>query len=380
MILQAFLRAFKMKKNVKRGLLTGIITLSFLVGGGYAYFWVNPEFGGGSFKGKRLERMERSEQYKDGHFENTEPPRSYSIGVNIEDAMGEQVRTPPTTFPIIKPDFSKPPTRGLTAYWFGHATVLIELEGVRILTDPMLSEYAFPIKMVAPKRFNPPPISLEELPKIDIAIISHDHYDHLDMKTIQHLSKQGTQFFTGLGVGAHLQRWNVPSGQIHEMDWWQYGDYKGLRINCTPARHYSGRTSMDNSTLWTSWVIKGQEHSIFHSGDSGYSSHFKEIGEKLGPIDLSFIKIGDYGLDLGWQDIHMLPENSVQAHLDIKGSVMFPIHWGTFELSNHDWDEPIKRTRIAADEKPIRLVTPKLGEKYVFGEMFGNEDWWEELE
>lgn len=367
-----------MGKNIKRGLLKLIMGFSLIAGVGFGYVTLHPEFGG-SFKGKRLQRMKRSEHYHEGHFENIDPPRAYDIGVNIDDVMGDQIRKPPALFPAIKPDFTNEPNRNLAAYWLGHATVLVEIEGVRVLTDPMLSEYAFPLQIVAPQRYNPPPIAMEELPKIDLAIISHDHYDHLDMKTIQHLAQEGTQFFVGLGVGAHLERWGIPSKQIHELDWWKYGDYKGLRITSTPARHYSGRRSMNNSTLWTSWVIKGEEHSFFHSGDSGYSSHFKEIGERLGPIDLSLIKIGDYGKDLGWQDIHMLPEDSVQAHKDIGGKIMLPIHWGTFALSNHDWDEPIKRTIQAAEQKNVRLVTPKLGEKFVLNEIFPSEYWWENL-
>ena len=364
-----------MKKVLLRIFYTAL-TLGILTTGSIYYYMAStPEFGG-NIDGERQDRLLESEQYDHDHFHNTPPPIDYDIMVNLKDAMGDQVRQPPAPFPIEKPALSIEASQGLTAYWLGHATVLIELEGRRIITDPMLSDAAFPVGLIAPKRFNPPAITMEELPKIDIAVISHDHYDHLDMKTIQHLSKDGTHFFVGLGVGAHLDRWNIPTEQIHELDWWDSVEFAGLQVHCTPARHYSGRKSMSNATLWTSWTIKGDKHTIFHSGDTGYEEHFKEIGERLGPIDISFIKIGDYGLDLGWQDIHMKPENSIKAHMDLGAAVLFPIHWGTFQLSNHDWDEPIIRATAAAAKRNVTMVTPKLGEKVSLDEPFQNKQWW----
>lgn len=367
-----------MKKILLRAFYTTLILGIF--GSGYLYYYMSsrPEFGG-RIEGPRQQRLLKSDQYDHDHFHNTPPPIDYDIMVNLEDAMGDQIRQPPAPFPMVEPELGTKLSQGLEAYWLGHATVLVGLEGRWIITDPMLSDTAFPIGLVAPKRFNPPAITMENLPKIDIAVISHDHYDHLDMKTIQHLSKDGTHFFVGLGVGAHLERWDIPAEQIHEMDWWDSVEFAGLQVHCTPARHYSGRKSMSNATLWTSWTIKGDQHTIFHSGDTGYENHFKEIGERLGPIDISFIKIGDYGLDLGWQDIHMKPENSIKAHIDLGASILFPIHWGTFQLSNHDWDEPIIRSTKAASENNVTMVTPKLGEKVVYGAPVQNIRWWESV-
>ena len=367
-----------MKKILLRLLL--IVTAILVLGVVYVnhYMSSTPEFGG-RIEGDRQKSLLLSPQYAGDHFHNSPAPIAYDIWTNLKDATGDQIRTPPGPFPIEKPTLDSTASQGLEAYWIGHSTVLVEMEGKRILTDPMLSDAAFPVDMIAPKRFNPPALTMDELPKIDIAIISHDHYDHLDMKTVQFLSAGGTHFFVGLGVGAHLRKWNIPTDFIHEMDWWETIKFKGLRINCTPARHYSGRKSMSNATLWTSWVVKGNDHTFFHSGDTGYEGHFKEIGERLGPIDISFIKIGDYGLDLGWQDIHMNPENSIKAHVDLGSAILFPIHWGTFQLSNHDWDEPINRATAAADKNNVTIVTPKLGEKVTFGEPFQNTRWWESI-
>ncbi len=186
------------------------------------------------------------------------------------------------------------------------------------MTDPVLSERVSPISFAGPERFHAAPITLENLAHIDAVVITHDHYDHLDMKTIRQLSKSGTHFYVGLGIGAHLERWEVPTDQIHELDWWESLEIKGVKINCTPARHYSGRKRMDNSTLWASWVIKGPQHSFYVSGDTGYAGHFKAIHDRFGDIDLTAIKVGAYGET--WLDIHMDPEHSIQAHLDLGGN------------------------------------------------------------
>ncbi|MEM7185232.1 MAG: MBL fold metallo-hydrolase [Bacteroidota bacterium] len=371
-------------KRLKRILKRLLITVSVLAIVGYvSYKWITSgvEFGG-EMDPVSLQKAENSPQYvaDDEHFENQPEVLSNSIGDNIKDMMGGQVRVPPEPFPQEDAIVSDTVGAGLNATWLGHATVYVEMDGKRILTDPMLSEFAFPIKMVAPQRYNPPAIAKEDLPTIDIVTISHDHYDHLDMKTVQHLANNGAHFFVGIGIKAHLVRWEVAEEQIHEMDWWETVDFDNFKVHCTPARHYSGRKGMDNSTLWTSWVVEGPSHKIFHSGDSGYESHFKEIARRLGPIDIGFIKIGDYGLDPGWRDIHMYTEQSVEAAKDLDVALMFPIHWGTFDLSNHDWFEPINLAVQYSKQQQVPLVTPKLGQTVSFGRPFVNESWWKELE
>ncbi len=372
----------KIIKKIFKVLVISILVIGIVGFAAYKIITSGTEFGG-KMDNISLDKAKASEQYntEDEHFHNTPSVVSGSMKANWDDMRGGQIRIPPGPFPLEKPDISKVlDSIGLKATWFGHATVYVEMDGKRILTDPMLSDRAFPVKMLAPKRFNPPPLNVEELPKIDIVTISHDHFDHLDMKTVQQLAKNGTQFFVGIGVKAHLMEWGIAKKQIKEMDWWETIVLDGFKIHCTPARHYSGRKGMDNSTLWTSWVIESPYHKIFHSGDSGYQSHFKEIGKRFGTIDIGFVKIGDYGLDLGWRDIHMHTEKSVQATKDINAQLLFPIHWGTFNLSNHDWFEPINLAVEFSKKESVELVTPKLGQTIIFGEELNNEFWWKELE
>jgi L-ascorbate metabolism protein UlaG (beta-lactamase superfamily) len=337
-----------------------------------------PEFGG-RFEGKRLERMRRSPEFIGGRFENTPPQKTDPSLLKIYKLYSQgQIRKPQFEIPIIKLDPSSlgaPASQGLKAIWFGHATVLVEIEGLRIMTDPVLSNVLSPVPFIyGVKRFHPPPVVLQDLSHINAVLISHDHFDHLDMKTIQHLASQGTHFYMGLGVGAHLERWGVSLAQIHEMDWWESVEVKGVKIVCTPARHYSGRKKMDNSTLWTSWVVKGSDHSVYFSGDTGYADHFREIRKRFGDMDLTLMKVGAYGET--WLDIHMDPESAVQAHLDLGGKILLPVHWATFDLSYHAWDEPILRTLSAAKDKGVHVITPRVGETFQFGQPFQNIEWY----
>ena len=295
----------------------------------------------------------------------------------------DEIRVPPSTIPVVSvlPLSLKPlPSPTLRAFWIGHASVYVEIDDIRILIDPIFSEYASPFNF-GPKRFHPPPITLQDLPKIDAVLISHDHYDHLDMNTIIQLAAQGTHFFVPLGIGAHLIKWNVPENQIQELEWWQDQMVGEVKIICTPTRHYSGRGLTDNkATLWSSWSVIGPQHRFYYSGDTGYSKHFKEIGERFGPFDMSFIKVGAYGPGAGWIDIHMSPEDAVRAHKEVQARRMFPVHWGTFNLAYHDWDEPIKRTLQAASKEKIDLVIPRVGEIVFANQDFLSENWWESVQ
>lgn len=353
------------------------------VGTAVLIYW--PAFGG-RVAGERLARAQASPQFRGGQFENVVPktPRTtaQSWGYLKLQVLGDEVRTPPYPCPPLVPlnpeEFKKPPLPGLRAIWFGHASVYLEIDGARVMVDPMLSEYASPFPRIGPKRFHPPPMALDALPKMDAVVISHDHYDHLDMATMKHLARAGSHFLVPLGIGAHLERWGIARSQFTELDWWQSVEIGGLQITSTPVRHYSGRGLRDaNATLWSSWSIAGPVHRAYFSGDTGFGDHFREIGDRLGPFDLSLLKIGSYGPGQNWLDIHMEPEQAVEAHIALKARRMLPVHWGTFNLAFHAWDEPIKRAVAAARSRGIDLATPRLGEVLTAGAPFNSVNWWE---
>jgi len=363
----------------------GSVLLLALLGGAAFVVLSLPPFGARA-SGSRLERERANPQFENGRFVNVERPAPYSFAVVrtliAGQFSGDEVREPPAPMPIVAVDpaaLAAAPKPGLRAFWIGHASVYVEVDGVRVLIDPVFSEYASPFP-VGPKRFHPPPIALADLPRIDAVVISHDHYDHLDMATVRQLAARGTVFFVPLGVGAHLERWQVPMAQIRELEWWQEGGVGGVRFVCTPTRHYSGRGLTDSrATLWSSWSVVGPQHRFFYSGDTGYSKHFAEIGARLGPFDMSFIKVGAYGPGQPWIDIHMTPEDAVRAHGEVGAKRLFPVHWGTFNLAFHAWDEPIRRTVKAAAAHGADLVTPRIGQMIDAERLFSADPWWESV-
>ena len=368
-----------------RKFLLGLVVLAVLLtvaSVAFVYMW--PSFGG-AVTGARLEQARKSPQHKGEAFENVIPQTPRDSGLIWEylrqQYAGTEVRTPPQPIPVVRlaaERFRQPPATNVTAIWFGHASVYLELDGIRVMLDPILSDWASPVPGVGPKRFHPPPAELSALPKIDAVLISHDHYDHLDMDTVRHLASTGSHFFVGLGIGAHLERWGVPKAQFTELDWWQSAEVRGVRLTSTPVRHYSGRALSDrNATLWSSWVIAGPTQRIYFSGDTGFGKHFATIGARLGPFDLSILKIGAYGPGQPWLDIHMEPEEAVAAHLALKAKRMLPVHWGTFNLAFHAWDEPIRRAAKAAQEQRIDMATPRIGETVTATS--ASTAWWEAI-
>ena len=376
-----------MKPRLGRWLVRAGVTLGVLAVLLVAAGWVvlsQPQFGA-HMAGARLERALANPQYHGGRFVNLEPeaPSTTSLlDYSMRQFSGDEVREPPKPVPVLAVDkaalASPPPAAGLRAFWIGHASTYAEIDGVRLLLDPVFAEHVSPLP-VGPRRFHAPPIALADLPKIDAVLISHDHYDHLDMDTVRALAARGSKFFVPLGIGAHLERWGVPAAQVEELEWWQERTLgNGVRIVCTPTRHYSGRgLNNRSSTLWSSWAVVGPKHRFFYSGDTGYAKLFQDIGARLGPFDLAFIKIGAYGPGAAWTDIHMTPEQAVQVNRDVRARRMFPVHWSTFNLAYHDWDEPIRRTLAEAKRAGVDLVTPRLGEWVDANREFRSTPWWE---
>jgi len=268
------------------------------------------------------------------------------------------------------------PDRSL--YRLGHSTVLLKLNGQFWLTDPVFSERASPVQWAGPARFHAPPISIDELPPLAGVLLSHDHYDHLDYAAVLALAGKTEHFIAPLGVGQRLIEWGIPRYKVQELSWWQSTRAAGLRLTATPAQHFSGRGLFDgNSTLWASWVIEHEDIRIFFSGDSGYFDGFKEIGEKYGPFDLTMVETGAYNEQ--WPDVHMQPEESLQAHLDLRGKVMLPIHNGTFDLSLHAWSDPFERIAALAAERRLPLATPEIGQHLDILQPHTNHPWWERV-
>lgn len=342
---------------------------------------------GATASGQRQTRIQTSPHSTDGHFFNTQPLGEFSwgdIGRFLRQRLfGQQVRHPPAPLPVVpvsSASFSTPPPPGLRAIWLGHSSVLVEMDGLRFLLDPVFSDYASPFQWIGPKRFAPPPIALAELPPVDAVLISHDHYDHLDMRSVQHLASRGSHFVVPLGIGAHLEAWGIPAAQITDLDWWESHRLGQLTFVCTPSQHYSGRGLFNRmETLWASWSVLGPQHRVFYSGDTGFADHFRDIGQRFGPFDLGIFKIGAYGPSDYWHDVHIDPEEAVQAHLDVRAQVLLPVHWATFNLGLHDWDEPIKRTLKTAQDRKVELVTPRLGELLDLGQAFHSSAWWEQV-
>lgn len=314
--------------------------------------------------GARRARMEASPQWRDGAFRNPQPLVNH-FGLMVEGVFHASPYGSPTEQLVperVDPRrFDTPPPTGLRLTWLGHATTLVELDGVRVLTDPMWSDRASPLPWVGPRRWYAPPLPLDQVPPVDAVLISHDHYDHLDMRTIRAMKTWKTVFIVPLGVGAHLEAWGIPPERIQEVDWWDEVKVGPLTITCTPARHASGRFLFDqDGTLWAGFALVGPQHRVFFSGDTGRFPALKDIGARLGPFDVTMIETGQY--HPAWPDWHIGPEQAVLAHQDVRGRVMLPVHWALLTLAYHGWTEPIERVLAAARIAGVPVLTPRPGE------------------
>lgn len=336
---------------------------------------------------QRIEEFKTSAQF-DGEkqvFVNRIPDliekmrENFDLSTTIEWFKKGVNRAPSKALPELKPDLSEflLPSDELKVIWFGHSSFILNLSGKIILVDPVFSNSASPISFMV-KRFQPPVLKLEELPKIDFIVISHDHYDHLDMNSIKFFRDKSTEFLVPLGVGSHITSWGIEESRITEMDWWQSTIKQGVEFVATPSQHFSGRGLSDaNKTLWASWVLRNEAHNVFFSGDTGYDIHFKAIGEKYGPFDVAFIENGQYNEK--WRAVHVLPDEAVQAYFDLKAKRFFPVHWGMFVLALHEWNEPVRELFRLSEGKDVKILTPKLGEILKINDDYENQKWWSEI-
>ncbi|MEU1404061.1 MBL fold metallo-hydrolase [Streptomyces sp. NPDC005728] len=363
--------------------MTGLRSQSFGLG------VLQPEAFGAEPRGERLTRIRRSPHFKDGVFQNpggTARTRPAGSMVDFAKVFFDKdirpLRAPRGTVPVhatTLADLAKPPVTGLRVTWMGHSSVLVEIDGHRVLFDPVWGQRCSPFPFAGPKRLHPVPLPLAALGPVDVVVISHDHYDHLDMPTIKGLAGTDTVFAVPLGVGAHLEHWGVSPDRLRELDWHESAKIGGLTLTATPARHFCGRGLRNTQhTLWASWVVAGEEHRIYHSGDTGYFEGFTEIGADHGLFDATMIQIGAYSEF--WPDIHMTPEEGLRAHLDLQGGVphgvLLPIHWGTFNLAPHAWAEPGEWTKDAAEEAGQAVALPRPGEPFEPAGDLPVQPWW----
>lgn len=375
--------SFGLESALSRKAMTTLLILIIILAAGYLF--MRPQFGGAA-TGERLTRIQGSGQYNNeaGKFQNrVSAPASgrgrSTLQLTYDFFVMDNNRFPRQKLPEAPPPLAALRTKSddLRFIWFGHSTILLEIDGLRVLIDPVFSNYASPIPFTA-RRFQPPVLPLAQLTGIDLVLISHDHYDHLDYSTIKQLKKRDVPFIMPLGVGAHLAYWGIAESRIIELDWWQSADVQGVTFTAAPSQHFSGRTTTGNNpTLWASWAIKSKNRNVYFSGDSGYSGHYRQIGRRLGPFDLAFLENGAYSDS--WKYVHQLPEEGVQASLDLGSNAMVPVHWAMFSLGFHSWYEPIQRATREAKAKGVNIITPMLGQLVELNGEVPPQAWWEPL-
>lgn len=356
----------------------GLVIL-FVVFAGATWVFVNsaPQFGQAP-EGDDLERIKQSPHYRNNGFVNLIPtglgPFSEMMKTLPEmlSGGGEPGSPLPTSF-----GSSDEQAADSLCFvtWYGHSSFLIELDGQRILIDPMLTEYPSPVAFGSKRFAYTEAIPIELLKDIDAMIISHDHYDHLDYKTVLTLAGEVKHFYTALGVGSHLKHWGIPAEQITELDWWQGAQAGNLQLVACPSRHFSGRGITDRwKTQWASWVIKGSRQNLYFSGDGGYGPHFAEIGARFGPFDFAMMECGQYFRV--WKNIHLMPEESVKAGKEVNAALLMPIHWGSFKLAPHHWKDPIERFKAECLRLNMPYVHPLIGERFCLGRDYPQTEWW----
>lgn len=334
--------------------------------------------------GERLERIKRSPQYGKGSFQNQSLTPQLTGGVSLFTVIRDflfgkhERKEPDRVLPSVKRELkAMPPSAQPELTWFGHSSYLLQVNELNILVDPVFSERTSPVQYAGTKAFAGSNVyTAADMPAIDILLITHDHYDHLDYGTIMQLKDRVKLFVTSLGVGAHLEHWGIPANKIRELDWWESTEITtDTRFTATPSRHFSGRGFKRNQTLWSSFVLTTGSYHIYLGGDSGYDEHFKAIGERFGPFDLAILEDGQY--NVYWANIHMMPEETAQAAVDLKAKLLFPVHWGKFALATHPWDESIQRVLKQSEALSVKVITPQIGERIVLDDSHSYAHWWQ---
>lgn len=368
-------------------ILLGIVALLLIAIVVFVNF--HPAFGANPTAEQREGYAQRIEHFEKGKFAN---PNGASPDMNFQKMMrvmsdyfkGNADRQPSQPLAVDLLDsvtIADHHTTTPRLTWFGHSTFLVEIGDKKLLIDPMFGEVPAPHPRLGAGRFQERlPIEIQQLPPIDAVLLSHDHYDHLDYGSIVQLRDKVEQFYVPLGVGNHLIRWGVDPARIHEMSWWEATQHEDLKFVCTPAQHFAGRGPLNrNTTLWASWVIDSPQGRIFFSGDSGYGPHFKAIGEQYGPFDIALMECGQYNEN--WTEIHMMPEETAQACVDVGGKVLLPIHWGAFRLAMHAWTDPIERVTAHAQTLGVPVTTPRVGQPIDLQQApLPNMRWWEAID
>lgn len=363
------------------------ITVLVLILSLYAWFVIWPRLGtppGGAL----LERIKESPQYSKsrGKFVNEREALFEASHRNIKRGriirrllFPENSAVPRVRLSDVKTDLEEflAPSENIKLVWLGHSTFFLNVEGKIILVDPVFSKAASPLKPIN-KRFQPPAITIGEMPEVDYILISHDHYDHLDMETVQFYKNRKARFIVPLGLSSHLTGWGIGVDRIKELDWWESTKTDGIEFVCAPAQHFSGRTTARrNDTLWSGWIIRNNKQNLYYSGDSGYAGHFKAIGEKYGPFDISLISNGQYNVQ--WPMSHLHPDETGKVYFELKSRALLPLHWGMFNISTHNWYDPIEDIDKIAFGRGINLLTPRMGEIVYVGEGKTFDKWWKGL-
>lgn len=332
--------------------------------------------------GDRLRRVRSSANYKSGSFQNLSKTNAMAEDASFFKTLRDFLNKPRNVqpagiLPSVSTDLKRLKQEEPVVVWFGHSSYLIRIGDATILVDPVFSGNAAPMSFMIKSFKGSDVYGVDDLPGIDLLLLTHDHYDHLDFKTVKQLKGKVKKVCCSLGVGSHLEHWGFDPKKITELDWWETFTDDRLSLTAAPGRHFSGRGLKRGQSLWSSFILKTKEYSLFLGGDSGYDTHFKTIGEQYGPFDLAILEAGQY--NASWPHIHMMPEETVQASMDLKAKLLLPVHWGKFSLAMHPWTEPVERVLKAAEILMVKVATPMIGEALVLGSYVPTQRWWEHV-